>query len=375
MVFIGGPRQVGKTTLARNIARGARCPAYFNWDERRHRQAIRAQEWSPETDLLILDEVHKAPRWKRFIKGVWDTREHDERILVTGSSRLDVYRRGGDSLQGRYHYWRLHPFSLREACLQEPRALRSTASPPALEFPAPGAGLEDLLRFGGFPEPFLTGSERSLKRWHRERLERVFREDIREVEAVRSLAQLELLGAMLPERVASPLSMASLAEDLEASPKSVKAWVELLARNYYLFRVPPFHRRLARALKKESKYYLWDWSEVKEPGPRFENLIAAHLLKFCHFHTDSWGVDVELYYLRDTLKREVDFLVAWERSPWMIVECKLSAHDPAPSLAYFGSALNVPLRFRVTLKAATDSLDKESRVRTIPASRFLMALV
>ncbi len=142
-----------------------------------------------------------------------------------------------------------------------------------------------------------------------------------------------------------------------------------------MFRVPPYHKRLARALKKESKYYLWDWSEVKEPGPRFENLIASHLLKFCHFHTDSWGVAVELYYLRDALKREVDFLIVWERRPWALVECKLSARGPAPNLAYFADALNVPLRFIVTLDEKADFLDKESRVRTIPASRFLMAFV
>src|SRR5262245_15627027 len=283
MVFIGGPRQVGKTTLARTIASRAKAPTYLNWDDRRHRRAILDGNWKPETDFIIFDELHKYPRWKTLVKGVWDTREKDERIIVTGSSRLDTYRRGGDSLLGRYHYYRLHPFSLRElqaGKLPEP-ALSS--DPPKLVFEGEGSQLEAMLRMGGFPEPFLAGNERTLRRWQRERFERVFREDIRDLEAVRSLAQIELLGQLLPERVGSRLSMLTLSEDIEVSPKTVKNWVELLSRNYYLFRVPPYHRRLARALKKEAKYYLWDWSEIRDEGARFENLVASHLLKFCHF--------------------------------------------------------------------------------------------
>jgi predicted AAA+ superfamily ATPase len=375
MVFIGGPRQVGKTTLARQISGEARVPAYFNWDDRRHRKAILGAEWPPETDLIVFDEIHKSPKWKGMIKGIWDTREHGERIIVTGSSRLDVFRRGGDSLLGRYHYYRLHPFSLCEMNSREPPAPTFTADPPDLVFGKEGADLELLFRMGGFPEPLLSGSERILRRWQRERFERVFREDIREIEGVRALSQIELLAALMPERVASPLSMLALSEDIEVSPKTVKAWIELLCRNYYIFRVPPYHRRLARALKKEAKYYLWDWSEVRDEGARFENLVASHLLKFCHFHSDGHGTRVELHYIRDLEKREVDFLVTWEKRPWFLVECKLGAGGAASSLARFGERLGVPLRTLVTLEGKEDFLDKASRVRRIPASRFLMALV
>lgn len=374
MVFVGGPRQVGKTSLARIIAAEANAPAYFNWDNPSHRKAILGGEWKPETDLLVFDELHKHSKWKPLIKGIWDTREHNERIIVTGSSRLDIYRRGGDSLMGRYHYYRLHPFTLQELHKGVPPKVSFPCKPPELAFEGKGTHLDDLFRFGGFPEPLLAGSERTLKRWQRERFERVFREDIRDLEIVRSLSQVELLGALMPERVGSPLSVLSVSEDIEASPKTVKSWIELLCRNYYLFKVPPYHRRIARALKKEAKFYLWDWSEVREKGPRFENLVASHLLKFCHFFTDSFGIAVELYYLRDLEKREVDFLVVWEKEPWFLVECKASPGD-STHLAYFAEKLGVPLRFLVTLTDSRDFVDKRTRVRTIPAARFLTALV
>jgi hypothetical protein len=325
--------------------------------------------------MLVFDELHKYRRWKTLIKGIWDTRASGQKIMVTGSSRLDIYRRGGDSLQGRYHYYRLHPFTLREMSAPVGTSLSFPRQPPELEFGPPGAELAHLLKFGGFPEPCLAGSERTLKRWQRQRFERVFREDIRDVEPLRSLAEVELLGAMLPERVASPLSFNSLAVDLEASPKTVKAWVELLCRNYYIFRVPPYHRRLQRALKKESKYYLWDWSEAPGEGARFENLVASHLLKFCHHFQDVFGLAVDLFYLRDLEKREADFLLTWEKSPWLIVECKLTAGGSLTALNYFAERLKIKQRFLVVREEGVDHIDRTSGVRALSASRFLTALV
>lgn len=375
MVFVGGPRQVGKTTLARLVGEKFETSTYLNWDNRDHRRALLEGRWPPETDLLVFDEIHKYPRWKGLVKGLWDTRPSEERIMVTGSSRLDIFRRGGDSLLGRYRYYRLHPFSLAE--LNDPGAPAAPfpTGPPTLDLDRDGHHLETLLTFGGFPEPCLSGRERTLKRWQKERFERVFREDIRETEAVRSLAQVELLGSLLPGRVGSPLSISSLAEDVEASPKTVRSWIELLSRNYYLFRVPPWHRRLERALKKESKYYLWDWSDVKEEGPRFENMVAAHLLKLCHYYEDSHGIDAALYYVRDQQKREVDFLVLWEGEPWFLVECKAGAPGGLGHLRYFGGKLGVEQRYCVTPLDQHDYLDRKTGVRVVPARRFLMALV
>ena len=192
---------------------------------------------------------------------------------------------------------------------------------------------------------------------------------------MRSLAQVELLGSLLPGRVGSPLPISGLAEDVEVSPKTVRNWIELLARNYYLFRVPPWHRRLERALKEESKYYLWDWSEVKEEGPRFENMVAAHLLKLCHYFEDSHGIDADLFYLRDQQKREVDFLVLWEGEPWFLVECTAGAPGGFGHLRYFGGKLGIDQRYCVTPLDQHDYLDRNTGVRVVPASRFLMALV
>ena len=206
MVFLGGPRQVGKTTLGELVAAHCKHPCHLNWDSRSHRRTIMDGQWSPDCDILIFDEIHKYRRWKTLVKGIWDTRSPGLKIMVTGSSRLDVYRRGGDSLQGRYHYYRLHPFTLHELSGGSLPAVDAGATPPPLEFGPPGTGLEHLMKFGGFPEPCLAGNERTLRRWQRQRFERVFHEDIRDVETVHALSEMELLGAMLPERVAAPLS-------------------------------------------------------------------------------------------------------------------------------------------------------------------------
>ena len=375
MVFVGGPRQVGKTTLARLVGEKFNTTTCLNWDNRDHRRAMLEGRWPPETDFLVFDEIHKYPRWKGLVKGLWDTRPSDEGVMVTGSSRLDIFQRGGDSLMGRYRYYRLHPFSLHE--INDPGA----ATPPfptrrpSMEFDEQARDLDTLLTFGGFPEPCIAARERTLKRWQKERFERVFREDIRETEIVRALAQVELLGSLIPGRVGSPLSIRNLAEDIEASPKTIKSWIELLARNYYLFRVPPYHRRLERALKKEAKYYLWDWSEVKEKGPRFENMVALHLLKFCHYYEDSHGVDASLYYLRDLEKREVDFLVVWEGEPWFLVECRLGAPESFTHLRYFARKLGLEQCYCVTASDRHDYLDRNTGVRVVPAGKFLMALV
>jgi len=374
MVFLGGPRQVGKTTAARRLAGRFPRSVYLNWDAREHRRSMLSGQWPPETDLVILDELHKQPDWKSRLKGLWDTRPAGQSFLVTGSSRLDVFRRGGDSLMGRYHYWRLHPFSAAEMEGKPVFPAAFPKKPPVPEFGPISPHLQSLMRMGGFPEPLFSGSERTLNRWRSERLERLFRDDIRSVEAVQNLSKVELLAEMLALRAGTPLSINSLAADVEATNKTVKAWIDLLGRNYYLFAVPPWHRRIERALKKEAKHYLWDWSEVREEGPRFENLMASHLLKWCHFCRDAHGVQAELHYVRDREKREVDFLIVWDKTPWMLVECKLSAPDGLGSLRRFGHSLGVKERYLVTLAENRDYLDRESGVRVIPAVKFLLGL-
>ncbi|MEA1969128.1 MAG: AAA family ATPase [Thermodesulfobacteriota bacterium] len=373
MVFLGGPRQVGKTTLSRFIANEKDDYAYLNWDNPKHKVKITAQQWAPNLKYLVFDEIHKYDKWKNLIKGIWDTRSNNEQIIVTGSSKLNIFRKSGDSLLGRYHYHVLHPFSLKELIYPEISDFEMPQYCHSLLFPEKGEELAILLKFGGFPEPFLDGRERTLLRWQNERFERIFREDIRTAEKVKLLSQIELLGALIPARVASPLSLASMSEDVQTSPKTIINWMDLLCRNYYCFRVMPFHSRLERALKKESKYYLWDWSEIENDGPKFENMIASHLNKFCDYYYHVYGLKIELWYIRDRERREVDFLITWKGTPWFMVECKLKpdAHKP---LSYFGDKLNVEQRFLVTMDEKQHYLDKKNNIHVIPASRFLMAL-
>ncbi|MDB4306008.1 ATP-binding protein [bacterium] len=374
MVFLVGPRQVGKTTLGKRILDRWSSGVYLNWDNREHRRRIRSAEWPAGPALIVLDELHKWRAWKGWIKGEFD--EHKERLhfLVTGSARMDTYRRGGDSLQGRYHHYRLHPFSLAEAQGGDspPRKLEPGAEIPIGQ-PDPKDTLSALMRFGGFPEPFLAQSSRTHRRWQKERFDRFIREDVRDLEAVRDLSQIQILADLLPERVASPLSLNSLREDLEVSHRAVTHWMDILERLYFAFRVPPFDSRAVRSLKKMPKVYLWDWSAVEDEGARFENLVALHLLKLCHFLEDSEGHRVALHYLRDRAGHEVDFLVTLDRKPWFAVEAKLSSSKIEPSMIYFRDRLAIPWTYQVTLNSDRDYL--KDGIHCLPATRFLASLV
>jgi predicted AAA+ superfamily ATPase len=370
MVFIGGPRQVGKTTLAKALV-GARFKetAYFNWDKKEQRRQIMAAQWPGTAELIILDEVHKFKGWKRFLKGEFDVHGDKFRFLVTGSSRLDVYRRGGDSLQGRYHYYRLHPFTLAEL-VNGQRVIE-----PFRELPVGQAHhgeLEILERFGGFPEPLFSQDQRTLRRWHGERNERLFREDIRDVEVVREMGKMQVLCDMLPSKVGALLSANSIREDLEASHRGVSNWLGILESFYYHYRVYPFSRTSFRALKKEPKLYLWDWSEVPDEAARFENLVGSHLLKLVHLLQDHEGHRAGLYFLRDTSKREVDFLVTVDEKPWFAVEVKLQDDSPAANLRYFREKLSIPFAYQVIKKTGVDRL--ADGLRIISADKFLSGL-
>ena len=357
MVFVGGPRQVGKTTLCRNfVAAQFKYPAYFNWDNRADRKTIMAATWPGDAELLIFDEIHKYRQWKGFIKGEYDKHKEIFKFLVTGSARLDLYRRGGDSLQGRYHYYRLHPFSLAE--------MVNISNTPSVfgEIPLDRGFHQDALAsldtFGGFPEPVTRQSTRQLRRWHNEKIERMFREDILDIEAVRDIGNMKLLSDILPAKVGSRLSLNAIREDLEVSHRAVTHWMDILEAFYYHFRIYPFLAKKIRALKKEPKLYLWDWSEVGDEAGRFENLVASHLLKFVHFITDHEGYRAELSYLRDVDKREVDFLVTIDGRPWFAVEAKLNDTVLSPNLLYFRDRLLIPHIYQVVKK---DKIDLRER--------------
>ena len=372
MVFIGGPRQVGKTTIARDlIAKQFHQSGYYNWDSKSDRRKIMQSNWPGNADLIIFDEIHKYKKWKSFVKGEYDTLKNKYHFLITGSARLDLYRKGGDSMLGRYHYYRLHPFSLAELIgkVTIPEVMKEIP----IRLRREKETLKALDKFGGFPEPFLKQNTRVLRRWHNEKTERLFREDIRDVEQVRDIVSMQLLGDLLPEKTGSLLSINSLREDLEVSHRAVSSWLNILESFYYCFRIYPFVGKNFRSLKKEAKLYLWDWSEVENEAVRFENCVASHLLKLIHFLRDYEGYKANLYFLRSVEKKEVDFFVTIAEKPWFAVEAKIDDTNVSPHLFYFKEKLNIPFCYQVVKKGDVDSFIKG--VRIVSADRFLAGLI
>jgi predicted AAA+ superfamily ATPase len=358
MVFLGGPRQVGKTTLGLSFLENGteNHPAYLNWDNPQVRNALLKGELPSRQPLLIFDEIHKYSRWRNLVKGFYDTHKSHTSFLITGSARLDYYRKGGDSLQGRYHYHRLHPFSLNE--------LNSTPN---------REDIEGLLQYGGFPEPLLAASERTWRRWHRERLSRIIYDDIRDLENVKEISLLELLIEELPRRVGSPLSIKNLKDTLQVAHDTVEHWIDIFERMYVCFRISPYGSPKIRAVKKERKLYLIDWSQVDTEGERFENMVACQLLKYCHFLEDTEGYAMELRFIRDTDKREIDFVVMKEKKPLFAVECKSGEKTPAPAHRYFRERTAIP-RFYQVHRGHADYGNAETSVRVLPFTRFCSEL-
>jgi len=353
MVFVAGARQVGKTTLAKSLPNAKR--GYLNWDVAADRERILKGEL-PAAKLWVFDEVHKYRQWRNYLKGVYDGRRAGQQILVTGSGRLDLYRFGGDSLQGRYHLLRLHPLSAAELRIETAR------------------DLEQLLTLGGFPEPFLGGSEVEARRWARDYRTLLIREEVTSLERVQDLGHLELMVLRLPELVGSPLSVNALREDLQVSHKTVSSWLEVLERLFVVFRLAPFGAPRVRAVKKEQKHYQLDWSTVPDRGARFENLVACHLLKWVHFQQDTQGRDVELRYFRDTDGREVDFVITEGRTPTYFVECKTSARDVDASLRYLKAKFPDAESWQLSLDESKDYVTPDG-IRVAPALTLLRELV
>ncbi len=351
MVFIGGPRQVGKTSLARSLLPRPDCD--LSYDIARHRQAILKQQL-PAGDFWFFDEIHKFRGWRNFLKGLFDEHGRSKRILATGSARLDLYRFGGDSLQGRYFHLRLHPFSVAE--------LGGHADT-----------LPALLMLGGFPEPFLSGSERFARRWALGYRGRLIREEITSLESVSDLGRMELLALSLPDRVGSPLSINALREDLQVSHQTVARWTDILERVYAIFRLPPFGAPKLRAVKKERKHYHYDWSVVPNPGARFENLVASHLLKWVEFQIDTEGRSLELRYFRDIDGREVDFVVTERSSPIALVECKLGDDAVSPGLKYLKARFADAQAWQISATGTRDYVSVEG-IRVAPAATLLRQL-
>lgn len=378
MAFVSGPRQVGKTTTCRGFS-----GAYFNWDNAEDRRlllrgpgalagSLQLDRLRAQAPVVVLDELHKHSKWKTLLKGIFDTHGDRMRLLVTGSSRLDVFRWGGDSLMGRYLLYRMHPWSVAE-CLRIDLPQREIQSPVEV----PSAEWEALWEHGGFPEPFLRRDTRFTRRWRSLRQEQLSREDLREVTQVTDLGRMETFMQLLAERSAQQLIYSNLAQEVQVAVDTARRWIDLLCRMHYGFLVRPWFKNVAKALRKEPKWFLRDWSGLADDGARAETLVACHLLKAVEGWTDLGLGDFELRYVRDKQKREVDFLVVRDRRPWLLVEVKLTEPILSSALVYFQSQTKATHALQVVMSLPYEPADcfAVHRPVVVPARTFLSQLL
>ena len=381
MALVSGPRQVGKTTTCR-----LRASACVNWDDLDDRELILAgpgrlvdvlglDRLSETVPVVLFDELHKFPRWKQFLKGFFDTHADRVRIVVTGSSRMTVYRRGGDSLMGRCFPYRMHPFSIAETIVRKlpdpERIVRPPRSVAAQEFDA-------LWLHGGYPEPFLKRDARFSRRWQSLRLQQLVREDVRDFTQVQHLDQLEIMVRMLVDRSARQLVYGNLARQVRVSVDTVRRWVATLCDLHLGFLVRPWFSNVSRSLRKEPKWYLRDWAAIRDTGQRAETFVACHLLKAVEGWNDMGLGDFQLGYLRDKEKREVDFLVVRDGRPWFLVEVKHADERMSPFLKRFQDQLSAPFAFQVTVESGfvdRDCFAVPGPPLIVPARTFLSQLV
>ena len=378
MAFFSGPRQVGKTTACQ-----AASDHYLNWDNVDDRRLILkgpgamaerlgVDRLRATTQVATFDELHKYPKWKGLLKGFFDTYGKRLKIIVTGSSRMDVFRRGGDSLMGRYFLYRMHPFSVGE-CLRTGLPAAPVVPPQALA----GAEWDALWQHGGFPEPFLRRDARFTRRWQALRHAQLCREDVRDMAQIHDLRTLETLVTVLAERSGQQLIYSNLATEIQVSVDTVKRWVSLLERLHYGFLLRPWFTNVTKALRKEPKWFLRDWSGIDNEGAKAETFIANHLLKAVDGWTDLGLGKYELHYLRDRQQREVDFLIVQNRKPWVLVEAKMSATSLSPALAHFQAQTKAPHALQVVLTLPYENVDCLSVKHpvVVPAKTFLSQLL
>ena len=391
ITMLSGPRQVGKTTLAKQLLASftpaatspLRPELYLNWDNIDHRtlilqgpqqiiSSLGLDQLFARKPLLVLDELHKYKDWKNFLKGFFDSYEDKLQFMITGSARMDLYTRGGDSLMGRTFNYRLHPLSIRE--LMGKIDASNLIQPPAQladdEFQA-------LLRFGGFPEPFLKRDARFSNRWQNLRLQQLVREDIHDATLIQELQQMEVLVNLLRNQAGRETRYSTLANQIRVSVDTIRRWLDILEAFYFCFRIRPWHQNIATALRKEPKTYLWDWSLVQNPGARAENFMACHLLKSTHWWTDQGLGSFQLFYLRTKEGKEVDFLVTRDNQPWFLLESKLAADTTLnPNLEWFQQKTGAEHAFQAELSApfvAADCFLEHKPIR-VPAVTFLSQL-
>ncbi|HLB56875.1 MAG TPA: ATP-binding protein [Coxiellaceae bacterium] len=383
MLFLAGPRQVGKTTVALTLQKHFTQHCYLNFDIETDRMIIlrgvpaiiermKFHALHKQKPLLILDELHKYKHWKRFLKGLYDQYKSSMHILITGSAKLNIFQKGGDSLMGRYVLYRMHPLSVSELLkrfaiddvIRQPKKLNQKEC-------------ERLMQFGGFPDPYLKQNKRFLTQWNLLRRQQLFREDIRSLKQVQDIAHIEMLGMLLREQASHQINYSNLANALHVSADTVMRWINILEEFYYCFRIKPWHKNVKRSLVKEPKIYCWDWSEIKDEGARLENFAASHLHKAVQYWTDAGFGEYKLHYLRDKEKREVDFLVTRDNAPWFLVEIKSSDENLSQNLIYHQQQIKAPHAFQAVLKKSFVDIDCFSAKKPVivPLMTFLSQLI
>ena len=342
IILLSGPRQSGKTTLAKSLFSTYQ---YFNYDLEEDRDMIKKKQWKRDTDCIIFDELHKMQDWKRWIKGIYDTEGLKTKLIITGSVNVESFMKVGDSLAGRYFHFRLHPIDIKEAV----QFIKNN----------PHKIYEKLMNFSGFPEPFLKSTERFYRRWQRTHLDIILRQDFLDIYAVRSIKKIEISLDLLKPRVSSSISIYNLATDLQADSKTIKSWLQLLENFYLIFKVSPFHKNVARSILKEPKYYFYDTARIKDHGARIENLVACSLLKELHFIEDTQGFTCKLHYLRTKDGKELDFLICVDDNPVLCIEVKSSDEKPNKSFSYFKKYIGMIecVQLVVSLKKEFDTVD------------------
>lgn len=375
MVLLSGPRQSGKTSLAKGLLETDQ--AYYNWDIPKDRIHLKSQKFKVDASLWIFDEIHKYRSWRNWLKGVYDNYADDQAILVTGSAKLDVYSRGGDSLQGRYFRHRLHPLTLSEVTNS---SFQTSDEIPMLSNTfqkSHQSSYLDLFKLGGFPEPFTSQSEQESNRWRLGYGMRLVKEEIQSLEKLIDLDKVEILYDQLTSCVGSPLSINSLREDLEVAYGTAKNWLQIFDNIYATFRIPPFGTSKIKAVKKEQKLYFWDWAKVPDESYRAENMVAMHLLRLCHWIEDVEGSKCELRYYRSTIPQEVDFVLLKNKKPWMAIEVKTSEESLHPALKYLLERVDIPYAFQLHHKGEnhwTSPKIGRTKVHFMPISYFLNQL-
>ncbi len=319
IVLLTGPRQCGKTTLSKALYKEY---DYFNYDAAEDRTALLEKSWDRSKPLIIFDELHKMKFWKRWLKGVYDKEGIKPELLITGSAKLNTYRKVGDSLAGRYFQYRLYPLDLKEVTHYDPSLSQDEI-------------FNRLWHCGGFPEPFFKGTESYYRRWRRGHLDIILRQDLIDLQAIRDIQAIETLVHLLKKRVGAGISYANLARDLERDANTIKRWLQLLENLYIVFRINPYSKNISRSLLKEPKYYFYDIAQVEDDGAKLENLVAFSLLKEAHFIEDTTGKTMDLFYLRTKDGKELDFVICTDEKPTHLIEVKSSDENPANGFNYF----------------------------------------